>query len=124
MAIFHCSMKIISHGKGKSAVGAAAYRSGTKITNEYDRITYDYTREGGVAFMGILLAENASKEYQDRTILRNEVEKIENAEIWRSNWSNFKGKGGEISLKNGKIKDWSWIEKYRLEIVIQIFLFL
>ena len=33
MAIYHCSIKIISRGKGKSAVAAAAYRSGEKLVN-------------------------------------------------------------------------------------------
>ena len=36
MAIYHLSIKIISRGKGKSAVAAAAYRAGTIIKNEYD----------------------------------------------------------------------------------------
>ena len=30
MAIYHLSIKIISRGKGKSAVAASAYRSGEK----------------------------------------------------------------------------------------------
>ena len=36
MAIYHCSIKIISRGKGKSAVAAAAYRAGEKLTNDRD----------------------------------------------------------------------------------------
>ena len=36
MAIYHCSIKIISRGKGKSAVAAAAYRAGEKLTNDFD----------------------------------------------------------------------------------------
>ena len=39
MAIYHCSIKVISRGKGKSAVAAAAYRAGEKITNEFDGMT-------------------------------------------------------------------------------------
>ena len=31
--IYHCNIKVISRGKGKSAVAAAAYRAGEKITN-------------------------------------------------------------------------------------------
>ena len=31
MAIYHLCIKIISRGKGKSAVAASAYRSGEKI---------------------------------------------------------------------------------------------
>ena len=38
----------MSRGKGKSAVAAAAYRSGEKLTNEWDGMTHDYTRKGGV----------------------------------------------------------------------------
>jgi len=31
VAIYHCSIKVISRGKGKSAVAAAAYQAGEKI---------------------------------------------------------------------------------------------
>ena len=77
MAIYHCHCKVISRGKGRSAVGAAAYRSGEKITNEYDGMEHDYTKKGGVSYSEIILCENAPKEYQDRATLWNEVEKIE-----------------------------------------------
>ncbi|GHU57242.1 hypothetical protein AGMMS49975_22380 [Clostridia bacterium] len=77
MAIFHCSIKIFSRSKGKSAVAAAAYRSGEKITNEYDGEVHDYTRKGGVVHTEILLSENAPAEYADRSILWNAVEKSE-----------------------------------------------
>ncbi len=36
IAIFHMPVQIIKRSKAKSAVGAAAYRSGTKMTNEWD----------------------------------------------------------------------------------------
>ena len=73
------SIKIISRGKGKSAVAAVAYRTGEKITNEYDGVTHDYTRKGGVVHTEILLPDNAPAEYADRAILWNAVEKIEKA---------------------------------------------
>ena len=79
MAIYHCSIKIISRGKGKSAVAAAAYRSGENLTNEYDGITHDYTRKGGVVHTEILLPDHAPAEYADRAVLWNAVEKIEKA---------------------------------------------
>ena len=78
MAIFHLSVKIISRGKGRSAVAAAAYRAGEKITNEYDGMIHDYTRKGGVVHTEILLPAHAPKEYLDRSTLWNAVEKIEN----------------------------------------------
>jgi len=79
MAIYHCSIKIISRGKGKSAVAAAAYRAGEKITNNYDGITHDYTRKSGVVHTEILLPDHAPKEYIRRAVLWNAVEQIEKA---------------------------------------------
>jgi ATP-dependent exoDNAse (exonuclease V) alpha subunit len=79
MAIYHLSIKIISRGKGKSAVAAAAYRAGEIITNNYDGITHDYSRKKGVVHTEILLPENAPIEYSNRSILWNSVEKIEKA---------------------------------------------
>lgn len=77
MAIYHLSIKIISRGKGKSAVAASAYRSGEKIKNEYDGVVHDFTRKGGIAHTEILLPQNAPQEFSDRGTLWNSVEKIE-----------------------------------------------
>lgn len=77
MAIYHCTCKIISRGKGRSAVGSAAYRSGEKLINEYDGIEHDYRKKSGVVYSEIMLCENAPKEYEDRSTLWNAVEKIE-----------------------------------------------
>ena len=86
IAIYHCSIKIISRGKGKSAVAAAAYRSGEKLTNDYDGTTHDFTRKGGVVYAEILLPDNAPREYSDRSTLWNAVEQVEkpkNAQLSR-----------------------------------------
>ena len=77
MAIFHQSIKIITRGKGKYAVAAAAYRAGEKILCEYDGKLNDYTRKVGVIHTEILLPENAPLEYKDRAILWNAVEQVE-----------------------------------------------
>ena len=77
MAIYHLCIKIISRGKGKSAVAASAYRSGEKIKNEYDGVVHDFTRKGGIAHTEILLPQNAPQEFSDRGTLWNSVEKIE-----------------------------------------------
>ncbi len=79
IAIYHCSIKIISRGKGKSAVAAAAYRSGEKLINQYDGIVHDYTRKSGIAYTEILLPSHAPPEFSDRSTLWNSVEKIEKA---------------------------------------------
>lgn len=79
MAIFHCPISIIQRSKGRSAVAAAAYRSGTKLTNEWDGLTHDYTRKGGVVHAEIMLPAHAPPEFQDRSALWNSVEQIEKA---------------------------------------------
>lgn len=77
MAIYHCSVKVISRNTGRSAVGAAAYRSGEKITNERDGEIHDYRKKGGVVHSEILTPENAPEIFKDRSTLWNEVEKSE-----------------------------------------------
>lgn len=79
MAIYHCSIKIISRGRGKSAVAAAAYRAGVAIRNDYDGLIHDYSHKHGVLHTEILLPENAPAKYTDRATLWNAVEKIEKA---------------------------------------------
>ena len=77
MAIYHCTIKIISRGKGMSAVGASAYRSGEILKNEYDGITHDFTRKRGIVHTEILLPPHAPPDFADRPTLWNAVEKIE-----------------------------------------------
>ena len=79
VAIYHCSIKIVSRGKGKSAVAAAAYRSGETLTNNYDGVTHDFTRKGGIVHTEILLPPHAPPDFADRSALWNSVEKIEKA---------------------------------------------
>lgn len=79
MAIFHLSAKIISRGKGQSAIASAAYRSGDKLHDErYDEIQ-DYTNKRFIEHSEIQLPENAPAKYQDRATLWNSVEKAEKA---------------------------------------------
>ena len=77
MAIFHWSMKIVRRSMGKSAVAAAAYRSGTKLVNEWDGVTHDYTAKQNVAHSEIMLPAHAPPAFQDHSILWNSVEQIE-----------------------------------------------
>jgi len=79
IAIYHLSIKVISRGKGKSAVAAAAYRAGEQIYCEHDGRLNDYTRKGGIEHTEILLPANAPPGYADRAVLWNAVEKIEKA---------------------------------------------
>ena len=78
MAIYHCSIKIISRGKGRSAVACAAYRSGTKLTDLATGKVFDYSNKPGVIFSEVLLPENAPAVFAaDRNILWDAVESKE-----------------------------------------------
>ncbi len=86
MAIYHCSIKIGSRGKGQSAVAAAAYRSGSKLIDKEIGVISDYTRKSGVMFSEISLCLNAPAEYADREVLWNavhQIEKAKDARLWR-----------------------------------------
>ena len=75
----HIPVSIIKRSEGRSAVAAAAYRSGTRLTNEWDGLTHDYTRKGGVVHAEIMLPAHAPSEFADRSTLWNSVEQIEKA---------------------------------------------
>ena len=77
MAIYHCTAKIITRSTGRSAVAAAAYRAGEKITNEHDGRTHDYSRRHEIAYTEIMLPAHAPEAYRDRSTLWNAVEKSE-----------------------------------------------
>ena len=77
IAIYHLSIKIVKRSQGKSAVAAAAYRSGERLINEYDGMTHDYTRKRDVVHSEIMLPAQAPVDFSDRSVLWNSVEKIE-----------------------------------------------
>ena len=74
MAICHISISVISRGKGKTAVSAAAYRAGEEIKSDYDGRKHSYLRKSGIVHKEIMLPENAPEMFKDRSILWNSVE--------------------------------------------------
>jgi len=64
-------------------VASAAYRSGEKLVNEYDGLEHDYTKKHWIEYTEIMLPDCAPKEYKDRNILWNAVEKIEKSNMAR-----------------------------------------
>ena len=77
MAIFQCHIQVISRGEGRSVVSAAAYRSASRIENNYTGLTDDYTQKGWVEYSEIILPPNAPGEWNDRAVLWNAVEEAE-----------------------------------------------
>ncbi|MBQ8617110.1 MAG: MobA/MobL family protein [Clostridia bacterium] len=77
MAIYHMQTKVVSRGKGRSAVAASAYMSCSSVTNEYDGVHHDYTRKKGLMWEHVFLPEYAPAEWQERAALWNAVEDAE-----------------------------------------------
>ena len=68
MAIYHCSIKIISRSDGKSAVASSAYRSGEKLIDDRIGLVHDFTQKRGVVFTEVALPAHAPPEYADRNV--------------------------------------------------------
>lgn len=77
MALYHLSVKIVSRGKGQSAVAKAAYNSRELLTNDQTGERHDYRRESEVLFSGIFAPKEAPEWVQDRQTLWNTVEQTE-----------------------------------------------
>lgn len=77
IAIYHFEAKIISRGTGRSVVAAAAYASCSRIYNDYDGVTHDYTKKRGNLYSEVFLPSNTPPEWQDRSELWNAVEEAE-----------------------------------------------
>lgn len=76
MSIFHLTVRSVSRASGRSAVAAAAYRSGERMSNDRDGRTHDYTNKPVVEAF-ILTPTDAPAWSQDRAGLWNAVEAAE-----------------------------------------------
>ncbi|WP_425640373.1 Ti-type conjugative transfer relaxase TraA [Agrobacterium radiobacter] len=75
MAIYHCSVKPVGRSAGKSAVAAIAYRTASKILNQRDGITHDFTAKQGVVHTEIILPDGIDAPWAlDRSGLWNAAE--------------------------------------------------
>ncbi len=77
MALYHFTLDQITRSEGHTAVGAAAYRAGEKLYDDYYGVTQDYSRKRGVVYSEIMLPPNAPERLKNRQTLWNEVEAIE-----------------------------------------------
>lgn len=76
MAICHFDVKAVSRASGRSAVAAAAYRSGQCLTNERDGVTHDYEKRSGVV-TSFVIAPSGAEWATDRSALWNAAEAAE-----------------------------------------------
>jgi len=78
MAIYHLSAKVISRGKGQSAIAAAAYRSGERLYDEQSAQQKYYTsRAERIQFTDIMAPKDAPEWAHDRNALWNHAERAE-----------------------------------------------
>lgn len=78
MAIYHFSAKVISRGKGQSAIAAAAYRSGERLYDEQaGQQKYYPSRDERIVFTDIMAPKDAPEWAHDRDQLWNRAERAE-----------------------------------------------
>ena len=76
----HFDIQIVSRGKGRSVISAAAYQSGETLFSQYTGTWKSGDHEERVVHKEILLPPNAPREYADRQTLWNAVDAAENGE--------------------------------------------
>jgi len=76
VAIFHLSVKTVSRSTGRSAVAAAAYRTGDTLTNERDGRQHDYANRTGVD-ESFIIAPAGCEWTHNRSALWNAAEQTE-----------------------------------------------
>jgi ATP-dependent exoDNAse (exonuclease V) alpha subunit len=74
MALYSCSASIISRSSGPSAVAAAAYRAGAKLSDERQGLVWDFERRLGILHSEIVLPKGAPAWSSDRERLWNAAE--------------------------------------------------
>ena len=62
MNYFHLEAKVVSRGAGRSVIAAAAYASCSRLYNDYDGLTHDYTRKHGCLYSEVFLPQYAPEE--------------------------------------------------------------
>jgi hypothetical protein len=73
----HAPVKLVQRSKGRSAVAAAAYRAGERLTDERTGLVHDYRRKQGIEGQTLILPDNAPDYAHDREKLWNAAEQIE-----------------------------------------------
>jgi len=77
MAQYRFSAQVIKRSDGRSAVAAAAYRAGERLTDERLDMPFDYRSRNGVEHTEIMLPAGADRGLGNRSVLWNQVEAAE-----------------------------------------------
>jgi hypothetical protein len=74
VASFLCQIQTIQRAAGRSAVAAAAYRSGDSLTDKRLAMEFDFANKDGIEHTEVLAPANAPRTYLDRQTLWNAAE--------------------------------------------------
>lgn len=77
MAQYRLAVQTIQRSAGRSAVAAAAYRSGARLVDERLAMEFDFAAKEDIEFAAIMAPESAPDGFHDRETLWNAAEKSE-----------------------------------------------
>lgn len=83
MAIYHCSVKPVSRGAGRSGTSAAAYRAGVCLKDERTGEVHDYTRKQGVEHSELVFPSGVNMSREDLWNAAEGAEKRKDARVAR-----------------------------------------
>lgn len=83
MAIYHCNVKPVSRGEGRSATAAAAYRAGVFLKDERTGEVHDYTRKQGVEHTELVFPHGVNMSREELWNAAEGAEKRKDARIAR-----------------------------------------
>ena len=83
MASYHCSVKPVSRGAGRSGTAAAAYRAGVCLKDERTGEVHDYTRKQGVEHTELIFPHGVNMSREELWNAAEGAEKRKDARIAR-----------------------------------------
>ncbi len=83
MASYHCSIKPISRGSGRSGTAAAAYRAGVCLADERTGEVHDYTRKQGVEYTELVFPSGVNLSREQLWNAAEKAEKRKDARVAR-----------------------------------------
>ena len=83
MASYHCSIKPVSRGAGRSGTAAAAYRAGVCLEDKRTGEVHDYTRKQGVEHAEVILPSGVNLDREQLWNAAETAEKRKDARVGR-----------------------------------------
>ena len=83
MASYHCSVKPVCRGKGRTVTAAAAYRAGVRLEDERTGEVHDFTRKHGVASSEIITPDGSQISRERLWNLAEAAERRKDARVGR-----------------------------------------